>query len=154
MRKAIVAKEGPAAESEQGWLDLEQLAQVEITSEDPAHPIDSALQPGVGPGWRAAEPGEQSIRLLFDHPIRIKRIALRIDEQERSRTQEFVLRWSQDEGRSYREIVRQQYNFNPPSTEDEEYNVDLSGVTALELVIKPEISGGNAKASLARLRVA
>jgi hypothetical protein len=32
--------------------------------------------------------------------------------------------------------------------------VDLPAVTALELIIVPDISGGNAVASLARLRVA
>ena len=37
-------------------------------------------------------------------------------EDEQERTQEFVLRWSPDGGQSYREIVRQQYNFSPPQS--------------------------------------
>ena len=59
-------------------------------------------------------------------------------------------------GRTYREIVRQQYNFNPPGTtsELEDYTVDLSGVTGLELSITPDIGGSGARASLARLRLA
>ncbi len=81
---------------------------------------------------------------------------LSIQEDEQARTQEFVLRWSPDGGQSYREIVRQQYNFSPPeeARELEDYNVDLDGVTALELRIVPDISGGSARASLAQLRVA
>jgi hypothetical protein len=38
--------------------------------------------------------------------------------------------------------------------EFEEYAVDLAGVTALELIIVPDISGGDALASLAQLRIA
>jgi hypothetical protein len=52
--------------------------------------------------------------------------------------------------------VRQQYNFSPPAAvhEVEDYDVDLDGVTALELRIMPDISGGSAQASLAQLRLA
>ena len=35
---------------------------------------------------------------------------------ETARTQEFVLRWSPDGGNSVKEIVRQQWNFNPPDS--------------------------------------
>jgi hypothetical protein len=157
MRKRIIGHgPGEVAAAEAGWLDLERLAQVEITSEDVDHPIDSALIPGTGPGWRAAQPGEQTIRLRFDEPRRLRRIQLVFQEDEQERTQEFVLRWSSDGGQSYREIVRQQYNFSPPEAarEVEDYDVDLDAVTALELKIVPDISGGTARASLAQLRVA
>jgi len=52
--------------------------------------------------------------------------------------------------------VRQQYNFNPPEAarEVENYDIDLDGVTALELKIVPDISRGSARASLAQLSVA
>ncbi len=157
MRKRIIAH-GPreVAAAEPGWMDLERLAQVEITSEDAGHPIESALIPGTGSGWRAAQPGEQTIRLLFAEPLRLKRIHLVFHEGEQERTQEFVLRWSSDGGQSYREIVRQQYNLSPPEAarEVEDYDVGLGGVTALELRIVPNISGGDARASLAQLRLA
>jgi hypothetical protein len=157
MRKRIIGL-GPGKISaiEPGWLNLEHLTQVEITSEDVDHPIESALLPGAGPAWRAAQPGEQTIRLLFDEPLRLKRIQLVFQEDKKERTQEFVLRWSPDGGQSYREIVRQQYNFSPPEalSEVEDYDVDLDGVTALELKIVPDISGGGAQASLAQLRLA
>jgi hypothetical protein len=152
MRNYIIGH-GPrdVSATEQGWLDLELLAQVEITSEDSDYPIESALIPGTGAGWQAGQPGEQTIRLLFDELLRLRRIHLVFQEDERERTQEFVLRWSPDGGQLYREIVRQQFNFSPPgaSREVEDYDVELSGVTVLELKIVPDISGGNAKASLA-----
>jgi hypothetical protein len=156
MRKRIIGQGlGEVAAAEPGWVDLDLSAQVEITSEDVGYSIESALIPGVGPGWRAAQPGEQTIRLLFDEPMRLKRVHLVFQESEQERTQEFVLRWSPDGGQSYREIVRQQYNFSPPgaTSEVEDYDVDLDGVTALELRIVPDISRGSARASLAQWRL-
>jgi hypothetical protein len=157
MRKRII---GPGSREvstpEPVWLDLEPLAQVEITSEEVGYPIESALIPGAGPGWRAAQPGEQTIRLLFDQPLRLQKLRLVFHENQQERTQEFVLRWSPDRGQSYREILRQQYNFSPPwpAPEVEDYDINLDGVTTLELRIVPDISGGPARASLAQLRLA
>jgi hypothetical protein len=135
---------------------VEHLVQVELTSEDAEHPIKSALIMNTGSGWRAQQPGKQTIRLLFDKPHRIGRIQLAFQEDERQRTWEFVLRWSPNGGTSYREIVRQQYNFSPPgiTREIEDYVVDLDGLTMLELSIIPELSGGGVRASLAQLRLA
>lgn len=156
MLKRIIGH-GPreVAVAEPGWVNIDLLAQVEITSEEVDYPIESALIPGTGLGWRAAQPGEQTICLLFDEPRSLRRIHLIFHEGEQERTQEFVLRWSSDGGQSYREIVRQQYNFSPPEAtrEVEDYDIDLDGVTALELKIVPDISGGSARASLAQLRV-
>ncbi len=157
MRKRInpqIMSDG--AQTEHHWLDLGRLAQVEISSEDEANPVEGALVQGAGSGWRAALPGEQALRLLFDEPLKLKRISLLFREEEFGRTQEFVLRWSLDGGRSFREVVRQQYNFSPggATRESEEYEVELDGVTALELVITPDVSGGDARASLAHLRLA
>jgi hypothetical protein len=140
---------------DEGWLDLDDAAVVEVTSEEKEYPVESALVSGEMRGWRAADSGTQTIRLIFDEPQRLTRIALVFEETETERTQEFVLRWSPDGGRSFREIVRQQWNFSPPQTmrEVEEYQVDLSGVTVFELVIVPNISRGAARASLKSLRL-
>ncbi len=157
MRKQIIGeKQEKTASAEQDWLNVEGLAEVEITSEDAAHPIESALLPGQNSGWRAAEAGKQTIRLLFNHPQRLRRIWMNFVEPQTERTQEYVLRWSPDSGQSFREIVRQQWNFSPPSTtnETEDHHVELPAVTMLELSIIPDISGGNALASLAQLRLA
>ncbi len=65
------------------------------------------------------------------------------------------MRWSGNGGNSFREIVRQQWNFSPPETirEVEDYPVELASVTVLELIIVPNVSGGNARASLKSLRL-
>jgi hypothetical protein len=49
MRKRII-EDRPADVriEESNWLDLEHLAQVEITSEAPGYPIESALTPDLG----------------------------------------------------------------------------------------------------------
>ncbi len=157
MRKRIINQgaEGPST-ADKSWLDLEGLAQAEVSSEDAAHPIESALIPNTGSGWRAAQSGKQTVRLLFDKPQKIRSIRLVFQEDEQERTHEFVLRWSADSGQSYREIARQQYNFSPPGTtrELEEYSVELNGLTTLELIIVPDIGGGSAHASIAQLRLA
>jgi hypothetical protein len=139
----------------EGCLDLDRVASVEVTSEEKGYEIDAALVSAETRGWRAATSGTQTIRLIFDQPPVLRRISLVFEESETKRTQEFALRWSSDGGHSFREIVRQQWNFSPPTTkrECEEYRVELSGVAVLELMIVPDISGGTARASLKNLRV-
>jgi len=157
MRKRIIAPvQQETLSPDQDWLNVDELAEVEITSEDEAHPIESALLPGGATGWRATEPGKQTIRLLFAHPQPLRRIWLNFVETSTERTQEYVLRWSADGGQSFREIVRQQWNFSPQGAtcETEDHHVELPAVTVLELIIIPDISGGKAFASLAQLRLA
>jgi hypothetical protein len=157
MRKRIINQQNQdVSPVEYSWLDLSRLAQVEVTSEDAEHPIEAALIPGFRQGWRAAQSGKQTIRLLFDEFQTISRIQLLFHEDQRTLTQEFVLSWSSGPENSCREIVRQQYNFSPPGTtsEFEDYTVDLAGVKLLELNIIPDISGGDAFASVAQIRIA
>jgi len=139
-----------------GWLDLDALAEVEISSEDMDYPIESALLPGHASGWRAAMPGEQVIRLVFDQPQRLQRIRLNFVETHIERTQEYILRWSADDGASFQDIVRQQWNFSPEGTtcETEEHQLDLQGVTVLELSIIPDMGGAAVCASLEQLALA
>jgi hypothetical protein len=156
MRKRLITlSPQDAAAHDEGWLDLDSAARVEVTSEAKDYPVEAALVSGEMRGWSADSPGTQTIRLIFDKPQRLARIALVFEEIETSRTQEFVLRWSPDDGRSFREIVRQQWNFSPPDSmrEVEEYRVELSAVTVLELVIVPDIGRGSARASLKSLRL-
>jgi len=148
-----VTKDSPLPD--QDWLDLERLAQVEVTSEDPTHPIESALLAGTESGWQAAQPGPQTIRLIFDRPQKVRRIWLLFIEPDVARTQEFVLSWSPDDGRSFKDILRQQWNFGPGAIQEvEDYEVELAGVTQLELSIVPDQGTGEALATLARWRLA
>jgi hypothetical protein len=151
----VSSSEGCTTLHDEGWLDLDSAASVEVTSEDKDYPVESALVAGDMRGWRAAVSGAQTVRLIFDKPQRLTRIALAFEETETERTQEFVLRWSGDGGRSFREIVRQQWNFSPPNAirEVEEFQVALSGIAVLELIIVPDISRGSARASLKSLRL-
>jgi hypothetical protein len=157
MRKRFVTRT-PATLPAQGedWLDLEHAATVEVTSEDKDFPIESSLSIERGQGWRAGEPGTQTIRLIFDTPHELRRISLVFEEDEIMRTQEFVLRSSSNICGPFREIVRQQWNFSAPTStrEIEEYRVELSDVTVIELTIVPNISGGAARASLKSMRFA
>ena len=156
MRKQIVTAASKEQARDPTWLDLEHLARVELTSEDPAHPVESALFPSGAAGWRAAEPGEQTIRLFFSQPLELHHIRLRFIERDLERTQEFALRSSHGGTPSFQELVRQQYTFSPDgaTSEVEDVRVDLSGVTALELTIIPDQGRDEACASLAEWRLA
>jgi len=159
MRKQIITPDlqaKPAPFSDQEWLNLEKIAGVGITSEDADYPIESALLTGKESGWQAAGPGKQVIRLIFPEPQQLQRIWLNFEETNTERTQEYTLRWSADEGQTFQEIVRQQWNFSPTgsSSETEDHHVKLSAVTILELSIIPDINGGNVCATLDKLRLA
>src|SRR3954465_9004166 len=94
MRKRIIGHgpQGTPSGAPREWLDLEGRIQIEVTSEDATHPIESAFVPGGGEGWRAGGRGEQTIRLLFDEPAKLRRVRLVFREEVQGRTQEFVLR--------------------------------------------------------------
>jgi hypothetical protein len=157
MRKRVVAPiaQGVAA-GDEDWLDLDRADSAEITSEDKDYPIESALLKEEKRGWRAAKSGVHTIRLTFDEPQSLRRVWLAFEETEYTRTQEFVLRWSRDAGHSFREIVRQQWNFSPSggTREVEDYAVDLFDVAVLELIIVPDKSGAEGRASVRSLRLA
>ncbi len=153
MRKRIAGAGHDASKGamKHWWLDLEQIATVEVTSEDPEFPIEGALEGTDNRGWRASEEGEQQIRIMFDEPVPLRRIELRFEERELERTQQFTLRWLPSRGGPAREIVRQQWNFSPPGStvELEDYTVDLDGVSALELIIQPDLARRETVATLA-----
>jgi hypothetical protein len=156
IRKRIISDPVHAKESQNPtWLDLAELTEVEITSEDPSYPIEAALLPGMNQGWRAANPGKQTIRLHFMQPQHIHLIHLSFQESNATRTQEYALRWSWN-GQSFMDIARQQWNFSPEGStaELEDHGVELSGATVIELTITPDISGQTNFASLAKLRIA
>lgn len=137
------------------WLDVASRCSVGVTSEENGYPIEAALQSEASLGWRAAAPGPQTIQLIFGEPQKLQRIWLMCEELENPRTQEFVLRSRSDDG-NFREIVRQQWNFSPNGSvrEIEDYAVELCDVRVLEMIIVPDKNGGQARASLRRLRLA
>ena len=157
MRKRLISLALPSPGlSSQAWLNVDRAASVEVTSEENGYPVESALLGDEERGWRAADAGTQTIRLIFDEPQKLNRIWLVFEDAENTRTQEFVLRLSADTEHSFREVVRQQWNFSQPNAvrETEDYAVEIPGVKMLELVIVPDIGGGAARASLKSLRLA
>ncbi|HXC95246.1 MAG TPA: hypothetical protein VNU92_06065 [Edaphobacter sp.] len=159
MRKSIVTPENTRAVPAGGqWFDLEQIAHVEITSEDSNFPIENALGSGETTGWRASTPGPQVIRLIFDGPQTIRQIQVHFVERTVERSQEFAI-FAGSAG-ELREVVRQQWSFSPQgSTEEiEDYSKELDGIGVLELRIDPDRSHdpklSKAFASLQSLKVA
>ena len=154
MRKQIT-EDRPKVTDDRRWLDLEQLATVEVTSEDPSHPVEDALVSRSGTGWRASSSGEQTLRLTFDAPQQIRHLRLLFDDAASTRTQQFVIRSLQRGDTDYRDVVRQQFTFSPggASRQQENYDVDLADVVSLELRIVPNISGGPDLATLEEWRV-
>jgi hypothetical protein len=135
------------------WLILPDVASVHVTSENPSWPIESAFGLNESGGWRASMPGKQTIALRFDAPQHLHELYLRFETPE-PLTQEFLVGWSSDGGRTFHDLVRQQFTFSTAAPyEVERYNCDLPGVTHLQLVITPNISRSDAIASLTWLRL-
>ena len=66
MRKRIInATEPNPPRTSEEWLNLEEIARVEVSSEDPNYPIESSFKHGESLGWRASQLGEQTIRLYL-----------------------------------------------------------------------------------------
>jgi hypothetical protein len=53
------AIQGEAADLNDRWLDLEQIATVEVTSEDPHFPVEAVFESDSGIGWRASQAGDE-----------------------------------------------------------------------------------------------
>ena len=156
MRKRIVPLTllETSSGSDQGWLNLSGIATVEVTSEQDGFAIESVFASDTSRGWRASRAGAQVVRIVFDEPVAVGRIRMRFDESQSQRTQQFTLNWHPATG-GCREIVRQQWNFSPQgsTSEFEDYQVDLDGVSVLELALKPDLTPNNAFATLAAWRV-
>jgi hypothetical protein len=78
---------------------------------------------------------------------------LEVEETKVSRTQDLQLAVSVDEGKTYRELLRQEFNFSPESStfEREEWTINIKGVTHLRFQIKPDKGGRSGRASISSL---
>lgn len=156
MRKRILESIRAASAPLPEELDVATLATVVVTSEAADHPVENAFDHQRGPGgsrWIAATPGEQTLILEFDAPQRIRQVSLEVEEIQDSRTQELQLAVSHDGGTTYRELLRQEFNFSPSGTtfEREEWTVAAGDVTHLRLHLKPDKGGRPCRASLTTL---
>jgi len=145
IRKRIVGDAclPPLINTELPALDIPTIATVIITSEEADHPIEHVFDSQRGPGtsrWRAAGPGEQCLIINFDMPQMLHHLMLDIEEPDVTRTQELLISVSSDGGRTYRDVVRQEYNFSPPGTtyEQETWELNTDRVTHLAIRITPD----------------
>ncbi len=137
-------------------LPLVALAEVQASSEAEGHPILLAFDEGMGPGgtyWKAGDPGEQTITVTFRESCTLAQITMEVDEREIARTQEVQLAVSTDGGQTFRELVRQEFNFSPDGVtwEQETWRVAQDPVTHVKLVIKPDKGRADCCAKLTSL---
>jgi hypothetical protein len=156
LRKQIVGPATPKVADAARVLDVASLAHVLVTSEEQDHPVDFAFDGRSGAGgtrWIAAEEGEQALVVAFDRPQALHAIRLEVEEPDIARTQELQVALSTDGGNSYREIVRQEFNFSPPGTslEQERWTVDTADVTHLRVVIRPDKGAAAGRATVTTL---
>jgi hypothetical protein len=156
LRKQIIGVPPAVPSPMPGRIAVAAVATVFVTSEDADHPVDLAFDDLRGPGatrYVAGETGEQVMILAFDAPHSIRRVVLEVEEREVARTQELQLAVSGDGGLTYKELVRQEYNFSPPGTtfEQEDWAVVAEGVTHLRLIIKPDKGGMPCRATITSL---
>jgi hypothetical protein len=71
----------------------------------------------------------------------------------KSPARKLQLSLSSDGGRTYRKLLRKEYNFSPPGTafEREDWAISAQGVTHLRLGIKPDKGGNPCRATLTSL---
>jgi len=158
LRKQLLGLPPDAPAAAAGQKDIASIATVLMTSEVADHPIENLFDGRGGPGgsrWVAAEPGEQTVVLAFDTPQTIRTIGLEVEEREAGRTQELQVAVSRDGGRTYEELIRQEYTFSPSGAtfERERWSVSVDGITHLRLVIKPDKGDRTRRATLTSLVV-
>jgi hypothetical protein len=156
LRKHILGEQTPAPKFQPGEKDIAAVATVMVTSETADNPIDNAFDGQRGPGasrWVAGEPGDQTLVVAFDMPETLRQVCLEVEEPDVSRVQELQLAISCDGGATYRDLLRQEYNFSSSGAtfEREEWAVGAEGVTHVRLWIRPDKGGKPCRASLTSL---
>ena len=145
----------PAAADE---IDIASCATIAYSSEDPAHPVEHLLDGCSGPGgtrWISARPDvTDHIVVEFDLPQTISRLLYEVEEVVHERTQEVRVEVSEDGGRTYHQILVQEYTFSPAGTtfQREEHRFSPLRATHLRLTIVPNKNRSGA-APLASLRL-
>ena len=129
-----------------------------VQNSSPAHPVEHLLDGHSGPGanrWSSARPDTiEHVVLEFDQPQTISGLVYEVEETVRERTQEVRVEFSDDGGRTYRQILVQEYNFSPRGAtyQREEQRFDLHRVTHLRLTIVPN-KNNSGTATLTALRL-
>src|ERR1700747_2552236 len=158
LRKRPLESDAATSAGAAGEIDIAGGATIAYTSEGPAHPVEHMLDGSYGPGatrWISARPDTiEHIVIEFDRPQTISRLVYEVEETMRERTQEVSVEVAENGGRSYRQILVQEYNFSPggASYQREEQRFNLRQVSHLRLTIVPNKSGSG-PATLTALRL-
>jgi F5/8 type C domain len=158
LRKRQLGSHGETRTPPAGEIDIASCAVIAYSSEDPAHPVEHLLDGRSGPGatrWMSSRPYvTEQIVVEFDQPQGISRLVYEVEEAIRERTQEVRLEVSEDGGRTYRQLLVQEYTFSPRGAtyQREEQRLNLHQVSHLRLTIVPN-KNGSGTATLTSLRL-
>ena len=158
IRKRLMSEQSSAPQERLGEIDIARQATLTYSSEDPDHPLEYLIDGHCGRGatrWAGARPDEtERIVLEFDHAQRISRLVYEVEEGLQERTQEVRVEVSSDHGRTYRQVLAQDYTFSPQGAtfQHEDQRLDLSAITHLSVTIVPN-KGGSGVATLTSLRL-
>ena len=158
LRKRQLEVDGATRGRAADEVDIVSCATIAYSSENPAHPVEHLLDGCSGPGatrWISARSDvTEQIVVEFDQPQTISRLVYEVEEAVRERIQEVRVEVSEDGGRTYRQILVQEYTFSPRGAtyQCEEQRLNLHQVSHLRLTIVPNKSGSGA-ATLTALRL-
>jgi hypothetical protein len=158
IRKRLMREESWTPPERSGEIDIARHATLAYSSEDPDHLLEHLIDGHCGRGatrWASARPNTaERIVLEFDDPQRISRLVYEVEECSQPRTQEVRVEVSTDHGRTYRQVLAQDYTFSPQGAtfQHEDLRLDLPAITHLSLTIVPN-KGGSGVATLTSLRL-
>ena len=158
LRKRQLKPDQAASADVANEIDIANCATIAYSSEDPACPVEYLLDARSGPGatrWCSARPDVTELLVLeFDRPQAISRLLYEVEETERERTQEVRVEVSEDRGRTYRQILVQDYTFSPRGAtyQREEQRLNVHQASHLRFTIVPN-KNGSGTATLTALRL-
>src|SRR6202048_787556 len=116
LRKRLIGEQSLMSPEGPGEIDIASHAILASSSEDPNHPLEHLIDRHSGRGgtrWASARPdATERIVLEFDHSQRISRLVYEVEECWQERTQEVRVEVSADQGRTYRQVLAQDYTFS------------------------------------------
>jgi hypothetical protein len=137
MRKRLMNEPSLTPADRPGEIDLGRHALFGYSSEDPEHPLEHLIDQHYGRGgtrWASARANAtEQIVLEFDHPQSISRLIYEVEESSHERTQEVRMEVSTDRGRTYGQLLVQDYTFSPHGAtfQHEELRLEPSTITHL-----------------------
>jgi F5/8 type C domain-containing protein len=158
MRKRLMNEQVSGCAGGRGRIDIAGLASFRFSSEHPDHPLDHLIDGCCGRGgtrWAGAQADTtECIELEFEPAQEISRLIYEVEEPGVERTQQVRVEVSTDQGRIYRQVLAQDYNFSPygATFQREEIDLDLRPITHVKLTIVPN-KGGSGVATLTSLQL-